>query len=296
MMRPSPKQLRALSVVLRRLPVAGRGYVIRQLGIAYVSDSSPWPEHWALSRSAGGTVVPVDLADYADRVFYLTGRSTELAVESALSRLLRPGDVYVDVGANNGFTVASALDLVGNAGSVIAVEPNPGCCRRLNEIQKLNRLEHFHVLPLALGSERSQAALRLPGGRSGHGTLAHTDDRVCSYVRVERADAVLADLLSALGRRVRCIKLDVEGFEPQVVEGMEELLKESRPYLIAEHEPILLERAGNSPSALAERMRNLGYEPRRITRVGRFPFRISMDEPFSSSEAGELFFSPRRAT
>ena len=284
--------MRALSLALRRLPVAGRGRIIRRLGVAYVSDGSPWPSHATVSRSAGGTIVPVDLADYADRVFYLTGRSTQLGVESALARVLRPGDTYVDVGANNGFTVAYALDRVGRSGTVIAIEPNPECCRRLEMIRSLNRLENLHILPVALGSHPGTAELRLPGGRSGHGTLAQTTDAVTARVCVETGDAALPHLISDTDPQLRCIKLDVEGWEPQAVMGMADVLEKHRPFVIAEHEPSLLRRAGNPPSALIEQMTRFGYAAARIVRVARFPYRIAFEDVAEAPIGCDLFFSP----
>ena len=73
----------------------------------------------------------LDLSDDLDRMVYFLGRYYDLDLQLLLDELLRPGDTFINVGANVGYVVLHAASRVGPRGRVIAFEPQPGCCRKL---------------------------------------------------------------------------------------------------------------------------------------------------------------------
>src|SRR4030042_4964901 len=78
--------------------------------------------------------------------------SYELKVQLALQRLLQPGDVFYDVGANAGFFTVLAGRLVGSRGRVFAFEPIPENAETAREQVALNGLSWCALLPSAAGS------------------------------------------------------------------------------------------------------------------------------------------------
>ncbi len=152
-----------------------------------------------------------------------------------MEQILRPGDVFVDIGANLGLMSIHAAALVHENGTVISFEPSPEISYRLRENLILNSVKNVEVHQVALGAECKSAILyKYPEVNIGANSL------VCSRGGVREAEVTvvrLADCLSSQCRnRVRLVKIDVEGYELQVLQGARELLSgESRPVLCVEY-------------------------------------------------------------
>jgi FkbM family methyltransferase len=145
--------------------------------------------------------------------------SQEPAVLHAVASRLRPGDVFVDGGANIGFYTVFAAGLVGPAGHVISIEMIPETFQRLSLNLTLNGLSNVTAVEAAL-SERSgelvEAAV-LDDGRFGQASLAGLDNpKFDRFVSVRTT--TLAEVLDNCAR-VRLVKLDLEGAEDRAITG-----------------------------------------------------------------------------
>jgi FkbM family methyltransferase len=186
-----------------------------------------------------GYRVRLDLSVAFDRSTYFLARYSELDTELVMRHFLRPGDQFVDGGANIGLLTLMAAHLVGPTGHVHAFEPNPGVYQRLLEHIELNELRSF-VTPYRLGLSNMEAPLRLriidDGPESG--TVATLPDELVPQVtdelmiRVAPGDDLLADTLRPERRTL--IKLDVEGHEAEAVEGLRGVIDSLRPVLLTE--------------------------------------------------------------
>ncbi|MEY2517755.1 MAG: hypothetical protein QOJ89_5113, partial [bacterium] len=87
----------------------------------------------------------------------------EPPVQEALRRLLAPGDVYYDIGANVGFFTLVGARLVGPAGRVVAFEPVPWCARAVAHNIEINGFEHAEIRAEAVGAEDGSARLLVVG-------------------------------------------------------------------------------------------------------------------------------------
>ena len=136
----------------------------------------------------------------------------------AWGRILSPGDVFVDVGANAGLYSVMAADM---GARVVSVEPFPECRRALEANQVLNGFE-FEIVPAALASdaliEQSGRTMTLTDdkGPSNHLLLEASSNGV--QVPVMTLDEVIDDKVDE-NRVVKGLKLDVEGAELLVLEG-----------------------------------------------------------------------------
>jgi FkbM family methyltransferase len=137
---------------------------------------------------------------------------------AAFLPLIQPGDEVLDVGANIGVYTLLMAGAVGK-GRVIAVEPDPTNLELLRANVALNRCTNVTVVPCALGGETRQVGLRQdPENR---GALSVTQAGRAGTVRVAMRRA--RDLLRELRARPRVMKVDVEGAEPDVLAGFDEL-------------------------------------------------------------------------
>ena len=157
-----------------------------------------------------------------------------------VQRLLRPGMTVLDVGAHHGLYTLLLSKRVGVNGRVIAFEPSPRECRRLEKHLRFNRYSNVHVEQNAAGSEAGEADLYLVDGfQDWCNSLrppALPDPTSKVRVRVRRIDDVLAKQSIS---KVDFIKLDVEGGELAALNGATGLLHgESRPAILAEVQDI----------------------------------------------------------
>jgi FkbM family methyltransferase len=164
---------------------------------------------------------------------YASG-ANELPVQEELARLLRPGDIVIDIGANVGFLSVIAAKLVGPDGRVIAFEPVPANARRIRRNARLNRLGRIEVVEAAVGDRTGTATLVL-AEFAGGAALADADLPPDACGELEVRLTTLDDWLARSGSpRPALVKIDVEGAELAVLRGMVATLEQVRPALLIE--------------------------------------------------------------
>jgi FkbM family methyltransferase len=210
-------------------------------------------------RDPWGHLVDADLSDYLERAGFFGAHSPVLLRK--LERIVGPGDWVIDVGANVGLVASRLCRLVGPTGAVWAVEPLPRNIERLEHLREQNGLGQLSILPVALSSETGTAKLRLPiRGGGAFGSFVATWE---TLGEIDVPTIRLDDLVAQRPHpgRLRLVKIDAEGFEPQVLEGSVETLTDLRPLVLCEFNDVLLRQAGTSSSNLLEAFRALGYAP-----------------------------------
>ena len=179
---------------------------------AYLGD------HEALCRVLGRYKMYVDTRDIGIASHLMLEGFWEMWVTRAMMQCVRRGSVVADVGANLGYFTMLLADLTGAEGRVLSFEPNARLVPLLTKSIEVNGFAPFtdlHAMALgaAPGSAGIEARIDQPGG--GHMVEADADH---DAVRVGRFDAIPGAL------EVEFIKMDVEGFEPEVWKGMTGIL------------------------------------------------------------------------
>lgn len=175
---------------------------------------------------------------------------------------LSPGDAFIDVGANAGFYCTHIAKFVGPSGRVFGIEPNPAMVTRLEEAVRENSLDNMIVVNAAASNFQGDAVL-LVG--SDHGlTRLHTGQHQLNGIEVisEKTVAVISldSLAERLGdRRLRGIKLDIEGHEYRALVGSRGLLAKFRPLVQMEFNPNLMRQYGIEPADIHELFNALEY-------------------------------------
>lgn len=206
----------------------------------------------ALRNPEGYLVVPsVDTA----QVLHLgQGTLPEPATIAIVKRILSPGGAMVDVGANLGVFTLVAGRLVGRAGLVIAIEPTRETAKLLRETVRLNGLaEIVEVHEVAAGAAPGEATLYHGATCSYNSLLPLEDSHGMETVQIMTVDQIVGD------RPIDLVKIDAEGWESQILDGMSALLSRTpRPSVILEYGPSHLDRACFSGLSLMEQLSNTG--------------------------------------
>ena len=158
----------------------------------------------------------------------------EPPVQEALRRLLAPGDVFYDVGANIGFFTILGARLVGPTGRVVAFEPVPACARAVANNIALNAFEHAEIREEAVGAAGGRARLLVVGEASWshlESTGRHADVRDEIDVDVVALDELVA---AAAIPPPDVLKIDTEGAELQAIAGMRATIERHRPAIVCE--------------------------------------------------------------
>jgi FkbM family methyltransferase len=133
-----------------------------------------------------------------------------------LKTILRPGDTFVDVGANVGAYTAYASGLVGPLGRVIGIEANPEVFALLDEMTRRSGLTNVVLFDVGVTDEVGEFTLWLQtAGNRGASTLKPVGRDFSLY---ERSTSVKCVTLSSIvGGSIRLMKLDIEGLEYSVL-------------------------------------------------------------------------------
>ena len=151
----------------------------------------------------------------------------EIDKQRILQNLPLSGTTVIDIGANVGFFTVLLSRLVGEAGSVIAVEPLPINLDFINRHINLNKMENITVLPVALSDKKGVMKF----ASSAHNSSAHLSEDGDLEVPV-----VTLDSLDDFTSPVSLVKIDVEGAEGDLLRGGEIFFKSHRPtILLATH-------------------------------------------------------------
>jgi FkbM family methyltransferase len=177
----------------------------------------PLPVEAVCTMSGGYRMRLRPSQDAHERQLFFSG-TYEPGTLALLDAVLRPGDVMVDVGANLGIMTLHAAKCVGPSGRVIALEPHPVYFNRLREHIEMNAISNIEPFNIAAGTFQETRAIFDVPSNIGRSSLISPDcDHVIGgAVKVQSLD----DHLAATGvAEVRFLKIDVEGFEAEVVAG-----------------------------------------------------------------------------
>jgi FkbM family methyltransferase len=219
----------------------------------------------------------LDLEDWLGKHVFAIGEY-EPSTSALACKVVRPGMTVVDVGANVGYFTLLFASLVGPHGKVYAFEPIPRVRQALRRNVEMNRAQQVVIRPEALGNDSGESVMW--EGPSDH--VGISSRRPIPKNRVARewtvSTARLDELLSSEGR-VDLIKIDVEGFEFDVLKGSREILRKQHPSLIVEVTDQFLGERGYSARDLFSCLLELGYSASKITWRGLAEWRIDDQLP-----------------
>lgn len=210
---------------------------------------------------------PLDLSVYGDmsfraypdstqpgRFFYFGGLP-DYEEMTFMKRYLRPGDGFIDGGANEGMFTLLAARLVGPSGAVHSFEAVPVFAKRLRDNIGANSLRCVTVHEMAIGAESGTVPFVVRGAGSRIGTEIDTGTDTAVQVRLGRLDECLPPRSFAMG------KLDVEGTEHLALHGAGRLIAQGEPTVwMLELVDTFLRRFGSTVREVRRWLGDHGYD------------------------------------
>lgn len=163
---------------------------------------------------------------------YLFG-ITERHLQRAIRKYVNQGDTVYDVGANIGYVSLSLSMCVGHSGKVYAFEPLPENLARLLKGIEASRKENITVLDFAASNAKGTTLIRTTGNHSMASLVWHRDDPAATE-RLIRTECIDEWVKSGDLPTPTFVKIDVEGAEGYVIQGMKHTIAAALPIIFIE--------------------------------------------------------------
>jgi FkbM family methyltransferase len=168
------------------------------------------------------------------------------------ARNLKSGMTAIDVGAHYGYYSMMFADFIGASGSLISIEPNPRAGELLGRSLELNGFAgRSRVMPVVAGApEDCQASLFIPPFESKNALVVADTSGLSDRGAIIQVQSVCLDKVCAQMERVDFVKIDAEGSEERIFEGMCDTIRRFHPLIVMEFNALRY----SNPGAFLERM------------------------------------------
>ena len=232
-----------------------------------------------LSTSAGircgNKVIYLDLTD--TRMLWVLPEVMEESAEHRILRaLLKPGDTFVDIGANHGSFSVLASELVGEWGMVIAFEPQPRLAKLLSQSLQATAKSRFKVHQAGCSDHVGETKFYIPWAGSGSAGVFESFSGRNPHCELKVELTTIDETFSqedVTGSLV--MKLDVEGSEYAALMGARNTIQRFKPPILFELNPDSSRAAGHTPKDLLCLFDELGYDS--FCEMEQFPKRRKLD-------------------
>jgi FkbM family methyltransferase len=189
--------------------------------------------------------------------------SSEQGMFNIMQERLRPGDGFIDIGANFGLHAVFAASIVSETGQVVAVEPLPKNVSYLTKHCELNKILNMDIVQAVVSNDSAKQIefffpdeqfIQTGGLKSKNG-----EDK-----KLLVDNLTLNNLVSRHNRRFNMVKVDVEGAEMDVILGGEDFLRRNRPDLLIEIHGFALPSFGYSVEDILGKLKAIGYKEKRL--------------------------------
>lgn len=234
-------------------------------------------------------LVDEDIAIYTSADTYIewtilnTG-TYEDEINKLIRIFLKPGDIGLDIGGNIGLQSVRMSKVVGEQGKVYAFEPLIHLQEKFKKNMELNRSDNVKLFPFALSNVESEADFSINKRNWNQGTFSiavNNQGTEIQHVFIKVADEI-PDIKSLI--RVDLIKIDVEGFEYQVLLGLKQTIEKHKPRIIFEYDSNYWLGNGQSIEDCFDFLTNVNYTFYQISSMG-----CTLVKRPSDIESGNLF-------
>jgi FkbM family methyltransferase len=253
-------------------------------------------DHRVLTTTIYGQRLFVDSRDLSLTPQIILGGCWEPGITQAMMSLVKPGMTIIEIGANIGYYTTLFGQLVGPTGCVRAFEANPEVFDILTQNLAINglipRVKAERMLVCDTGGERE---ITLLSRHRGSGSmLSFTDEFVAMFhdtkTIIRMPATTLDEYWSNEERPIDLIKIDAEGSEPLIFDGMQRILAQPHLTVVCEFLKPFFAGSSRSAESFLERLLGHGFALHRITQRGGI-IAVSPRELLASDSGAELLLT-----
>lgn len=208
--------------------------------------------------------------NYIEHTVLVSG-TYENEIKTLINISLKPGFAALDIGANIGIQSIRMAQRIGPGGKVYAFEPLEHLQSKLKKNLALNNCSNVTVFPLALADNEEIKTISIDEKRWNQGTFSLSQNNTGQSE--QELKVKIGDRIAEVAQldRLDLIKIDVEGFEYQVIKGLKDTITRHRPRIIFEYDATYWSRTGQSISDCLDLLHSLGYQVYQIYAAGCEP-------------------------
>lgn len=230
-------------------------------------------DRFTLYTNYDGITFDLDLADFLQKMIFCF-QYYEHQYVKICKRLIPRGGIVMDVGANIGQYALLASKLAGSEGYVYAFEPGESLLLTLRRNIVLNASNNIEVLPVAVGNDKGRYSYYPPSStdNQGTGSLIHDPTGKSRSTTPIQVNMVRLDDFCEERKinNVDFIKIDVEGFDLEVLKGSRTiLLNNPRVVVMVELADDNLKAMGIGANDIRQFMLDLKFQMYKVTGTGR---------------------------
>lgn len=221
--------------------------------------------------SAQGNKMYVNTRDKGIVPHLLTNGVWERYETDLFYKLIKPGDVVVDIGANIGYYTLIAAKIVGNEGKVYAFEPESDNYELLVKNIEINGYTNITPIKKALSNRKGNLKLFLNKTNLGGHSISDDNVPIRKGGVIEVETITLDDYFekSINENRVDFIKMDTEGAEGLIIEGSKNILKNNNLKILMEFWLYGLKNIGTDPLELLSTLQDYGFKIKLLDETNR---------------------------
>lgn len=192
-----------------------------------------------------------------------------------VKKIIKKGDIVLDIGANIGYFTLIFANIVGETGRVFAFEPDPTNFDLLKKNVEINGYQNVVLEQKALSNKIGKADLYLSKTNMASHRIFKAGDKRRS---IEIDVITLDEYFKNFNKKINFIKIDVEGVEPAVIQGgLKTLEKQDKIHIMIEFFPLWIKKFGIEPKEFLEMLTKYNFKFYRINQVKKIE-RVEIQE------------------
>lgn len=240
-----------------------------------------------LKKEIQGSTMLLDLKDKGlSRDLIVDGVREPLSTKE-ISKVVKKGDIVVDIGANIGYYVLMESKIVGNTGKIYAIEPSPQNIKCLKKNVAVNNYSNIEVYDFAIGDVIGVKKMNISSHYNLNTLVSKKDNRITGTVDVNTS--TLDKFLT--GKKFPSfVRMDVEGYEYNIIKGMKNILSSKKPInIFIELHPHIMKK--EQTEYILKKLADSGFKAKKIIRSITVPEMKVMDKEdydYSHKNIGDL--------
>lgn len=206
--------------------------------------------------------ITLSLSDWIQQQIYFLGEyHSEQRISSFWKNIIRKSNYIIDAGANVGYYTLIASKKIGSDGRIYSFEPVSKTYNRLIENVKLNNFSNIIPIKKALShTDNQEIELFIADDKNWGMSSIYSHDRFAGYKEIAETLTIDSFIIDNEIDKMDLIKIDVEGSEMDVINGMKDCISKYDPTILVEINQDIISKKNDYVESIYDNLKTLGYD------------------------------------